>query len=485
MGKVYLVGAGCGNADLLTVKAKRCLEEADCIIYDRLIDPVLLTYAKAGCQMIYVGKENHHHTMVQEDINQLLIEAGNTYPVTVRLKGGDPYVFGRGGEEGIALHKAKIAFEEVPGITSAIGGLAYAGIPVTHRGFTNGFRVYTAHSRKDELADLDFAELAKTQDTLIFLMGLRSTMEIVKKLLEHGKAKTTPMAICAHGSMPTQQVLTTTLEKVQKADVEKLSAPAIIVVGEVVNLRPTLAFFERKPLFGKRYLFMKVQEQPHRGALKIREEGAQCDEVACGYCKELAHTWTKEELQNCTHLLLTSANVVHIMMKQLQKSGFDSRALHDICICVMGEGTKQALAHYGICADRMPSIHDSQHMAELLIQELTAKDHIVLPKADNGNTYLLETLGQICKVTYIPLYTIEELAFHLPKVNYDSVIMTCPFSVQQYAKKQKQRTMRVYAMGARTQQALLKEGFTNIVTLRHAQMEAFAQVIKQTEEAKR
>lgn len=484
MGKVYLVGAGCGNADLITVKGKRCIEEADCIIYDRLIDPELLSYAKANCRLIYVGKENRHHTMVQEDINQLLVEASKQYPLTVRLKGGDPYVFGRGGEEAIALYNAKVAFEEVPGITSAIGGLAYAGIPVTHRGYTNGFRVYTAHSRKNELANLDFQELARTNDTLIFLMGLSSTMEIVRRLIEHGKAQTTPIAICSHASMPSQQVLTTTLQDLQKTAVEKLSSPAIIVVGEVVKLRDTLAFFEKKPLFGKRYLLMKVQKQPHRAALRIREEGAQCDEVACGYCKVLSHDWTKEALQTCTHLILTSANVVHIMMKQLQMVGLDSRIFHNICICVMGEGTKQALAQYGLCADRMPEVYDSVHMAEMLKSELTASSHVILPKAVNGNTYLMETLRQFCKVTYIPLYQIEETAFTLPKVNYDGVIMTCPFSVQQYAAHEKQRDIAVYAMGKRTEQALLKEGFTNIVTLHHAQMEAFAQAIKQAETQK-
>ena len=477
MNKVYLVGAGCGDPALLSLKGKACIEEADCILYDRLIDPSLLSYAKADCKLIYVGKENHKHTMPQAMIQKLLVDAGRTYPVTVRLKGGDPYVFGRGAEEGLALAQAGIAFEVVCGISSAIGGLAYAGIPVTHRGYTNGFRVYTAHSQKDVLADLNFAELAKTKDTLIFLMGLRSAMQLVEKLLACGMEKATPMAICSHVSMPSQKVLTTTLAELHQKDIDTLSSPAIIVIGEVVKLREKLCFYEQKPLFQKRYLLVKVQKEEHQAAKLLREQGAWCEEVQCGYCKAIAHTWTKEAFQSFTHVVFTSAQVVHILMKQLQEAGFDSRILYQCKLCVMGKGTKKALAQYGLCADLMPNIHDSKHMAELLTASVQKQDHILLPKAVNGNTYLQKTLETQCKVSYVPLYTIEELPHSIQDEDYDGVLMTCPFSVQQYAKQTKHRKQMVYAMGERTKQALIKEGFTSITTLKHAEMEEFVKAI--------
>ncbi len=254
IGTVFLVGGGPGDPELITVKGLTALREADCIVYDRLSSPELLLEAKPDCELIYVGKENHNHTMRQEEINRLLVKKAREYKKIVRFKGGDIYVFGRGGEEALALEKEGIPFEVIPGISSCIAGLAYAGIPITHRGISSGFHVVTAHNQRDELADIDFAAMARGTDTCVFLMGLGKVREIAKRLMEAGMLPKTPAAVISKATTSKQR--TVTAELVQIADeVEraKLSSPALIVVGNVVTLREKLNRFEKQFDSKKRY----------------------------------------------------------------------------------------------------------------------------------------------------------------------------------------------------------------------------------------
>ena len=243
MGKVYLTGAGPGDIDLLTVKALRVVQQADVIIYDRLANPDILQQAKSGCEFIYVGKEDSHHTLPQEEINELIYQAALKYETVVRLKGGDPLVFGRGGEEGIYLRERGITFEFIPGITSAIAVPEYAGIPVTHRGVTVSFRVVTGHESKKAQSQIPW-ENYKTDDTIVFLMGLHNLDKITKKLIEIGKPKDHPVAVISKGTTPDEKTVVGTLEDIyEKA--KDLPTPALIVVGEVVNLRQQLSWFEK------------------------------------------------------------------------------------------------------------------------------------------------------------------------------------------------------------------------------------------------
>lgn len=246
MGKVYLVGAGPGSIDLLTRKAECLLRKADCIVYDRLIEDAILDLAMDDCEMIYVGKQAGNHTMKQDAICNLLVEKAKQYDCVVRLKGGDVYVFGRGGEEGIKLYENHIPFEVVPGVTSAIAGLAYAGIPITHRGMARGFHVVTAHDKDDKLANIDFDAMARTEDTCVFLMGLSKVGEIAEKLLEAGKNPNTPAAIISHATWISQQVIEGTLSTIdQKLTKHPLPSPAIFAVGNVISLRKELSFLEQ------------------------------------------------------------------------------------------------------------------------------------------------------------------------------------------------------------------------------------------------
>ena len=242
MSRVYLTGAGPGDIELLTMKAHRVITEADVIIYDRLANPKMLEMAKDGCEFVYVGKEDGRHTLPQDEINEVIYQNALKYEVVVRLKGGDPFVFGRGGEEGAYLKERGIGFEIIPGITSAISVPAYAGIPVTHRGVAVSFRVVTGHeSPKKKESQIPW-ENFKTNDTIIFLMGLHNLQKISSKLMEIGKPKDFPCAVISRGTTQEQQVVVGTLEDiVQKA--QDLPTPALIVVGEVVKLREQLEWF--------------------------------------------------------------------------------------------------------------------------------------------------------------------------------------------------------------------------------------------------
>ena len=245
MGKVYLTGAGPGDIELLTLKALKAIQNADVIVYDRLANPEILKEAKNGCEFIYVGKEDGKHTLPQDEINELLYKLATKYENVVRLKGGDPLVFGRGGEEALYLKEKGIKFEFIPGITSAIAVPEYAGIPVTHRGLTVSFRVVTGHeSPYKERSQIPWQNF-KTDDTIIFLMGLHNLDKITKKLIEIGKPKDFPIAVISKGTTKDEKTVIGTLEDIyEKA--KDLPTPALIVVGEVVKLHKSLNWFEKK-----------------------------------------------------------------------------------------------------------------------------------------------------------------------------------------------------------------------------------------------
>jgi len=244
MGKVYLTGAGPGDIELLTVKALKMVQKADVIIYDRLANPEILKEAKDGCKFVYVGKEDSHHTLPQEEINEVIYQNALSHDIVVRLKGGDPLVFGRGGEEGIYLRERGIEFEFIPGITSAIAVPEYAGIPVTHRGVTVSFRVVTGHENPKKGKSQIPWENYKSDDTIVFLMGLHRLDFITKKLIQIGKPKDYPVAVISKGTTKEEKTVIGTLEDIYKK-AKDLPTPALIVVGEVVKLRDQLSWWEK------------------------------------------------------------------------------------------------------------------------------------------------------------------------------------------------------------------------------------------------
>lgn len=245
MGKVYLVGAGPGDVDLITVKGLRCIQEADVVLYDRLINKELLTYAKPGADLIYCGKLPKYHAMIQETINHFLVKYAKQGKVVTRLKGGDPFVFGRGAEEAEVLADERIDFEVVPGITAGIAAPAYAGIPVTHRDFSSSFAIVTGHMRSGKSDTIDWESLAKGIDTLAIYMGVGNLPYICEQLIKHGRSEHTPVALIHWGTTTSQQTITGTLSTiVEVVRTSEIENPSMIVVGEVVKLRDKIQWFE-------------------------------------------------------------------------------------------------------------------------------------------------------------------------------------------------------------------------------------------------
>ncbi len=331
-GFVSLVGAGPGDPGLLTVKGLQRLREAEVVLYDRLIDPSLVDHAPASAERIYVGKEAQRHALTQTEINALLVARGLAGKRVVRLKGGDPFVFGRGGEELEALHAVGVAFEVVPGITSAVAAAAYAGIPVTHRGYTSSFAVVTGHEDPTKPdTSIDWPHLAKAAGTLVFLMGVENLPSIVAKLMEHGRDAATPVALVRHGTWADQEVVTGTLATIAgQLQGRRFPPPAVIVVGEVVSLRETLRWWDARPLFGTRVLVTRAREQASDLAQRLAALGANVLEAPAIAIAEPDSFGPLDAaidtLAGYGWVVFTSANGVAGFFRRLPAPGPDTRA---------------------------------------------------------------------------------------------------------------------------------------------------------------
>lgn len=486
-GKVYLIGAGPGDAGLITVKGLSCIRQADCIIYDRLIPEQLLSETKAGCRQIYAGKENHHHTMGQGEMNELLVECARKYNVVVRLKGGDPYVFGRGGEEGIFLREHAIPFEVVPGISSALAGLAYAGIPITHRGISTGFHVVTAHNRRDELAEIDFHAMAQGKDTCVFLMGLSKLREITNHLLDAGMSGKTPAAVISHAATPRQKTCVSDLEHLaSKVEQEKLSSPALIVVGEVVELREQLCTFERKPLFGKRYLVPKIGKKTSRLTEHLREKGAAVDEIMVGEIRFLDVTFHQEELGQVDWLIFTSRNGVEAFFSNLFQSGLDVRALHQAKIAAIGPSTANALMQHGIHADLIPEEYNSDALGAELSKAVQKEEQVWYIKEAYSKNGLANKLSYCKTFREIGVYenqrSISEPDTILNQgMHYDGIFFTCASSASRLLEnrpnfvKEINENISIYSIGPKCTQQLEELGCKQVLQSKEARYVSLAE----------
>lgn len=400
-GKVYLIGAGPGDPGLLGLKAKECLETADAVVYDRLADPRILAYARKDAEMVYVGKASANHTMHQPDINKLLVKLAAEGKKVARLKGGDPFVFGRGGEEAIELLEAGLPFEFVPGVTSAIAVAEYAGIPVTHRHVATSFAVITGHEDPTKGAStINWQGLATSVDTLVFLMGVENIERISSQLIANGRSADCPAAIIRWGTRPEQRTLVTTLGQAA-ADVKKhnLKPPAIFLVGEVVKLRSQLQWFDNKPLFGKTVVVTRARAQASELTKKLEEQGARVLEVpAIKIVPPTDYAPLQQaiaELDSYKWLVFTSANGVEYFFEQLKAAGKDSRSLYNVKIAAIGSATAKALTAYGITADLIPSAYKAEELADALKEQITAGDRILLARAKVAREVLPESLRAI------------------------------------------------------------------------------------------
>jgi len=410
-GKVYLVGAGPGDPGLLTLKGKECLEAADVVLYDYLANPVLLQYAPATAERIYVGRRGRGQYQDQADINRLLIERAKEGNVVIRLKGGDPFVFGRGGEEAEAVAAAGVDFELVPGVTAAVAVPAYAGIPVTHRTLASTVTFVTGHEDPTKpVALLDWAKLASTSGTLVFMMGMKNLPLIVRQLLSEGRPSDTLVAAIRWGTKAAQQTIVGTLgDIVSKAEAVHLEPPTVIVVGEVVRLRGQLNWFETKPLFGKRVVLTRPQEQAKEFSQLLAAYGAEPVEVPTIQIVPPA-SWqaiddAMTRLSTYQWLIFTSVNGVRPFMDRLHAAGKDARALANLRLCAIGPRTAQELGAYRLTPDVIPTEFQAEGVIAALAHVGIRGSRILIPRAEVAREILPDQLRELgATVEVIPIY---------------------------------------------------------------------------------
>ncbi len=399
-GKVCLVGAGPGDPSLISRKGLECLAQADVIIYDRLLDERLLDSVSPQAERIYVGKSAGRHAREQKEINQLLVEKAKVSKSVVRLKGGDPFVLGRGGEEAEALKQNRIPFEVVPGVTSAVAVPAYAGIPVTHRGVASSFAVITGHEDPGKASSsIAWEKLATGVDTLIFLMGMQNLPEIVETLLEHGRLPDTPVAVIKDGTRPEQKTVVGSLKDiVAKVRRRRLSPPVVIVVGEVVRLREKLRWFDNRPLFGKRILVTRARHQVSALSKLLSEHGALPIELPAIEIQATANTEELDQaisnLKRYHWIVFTSVNGVEAFFHRLYSLNLDARALSGLKIGAIGPATAQRLEDLQLTVDYVPSEYRAEAVIDGLRQHGIEGKKVLLPRAEVAREVLPEELAR-------------------------------------------------------------------------------------------
>jgi uroporphyrinogen III methyltransferase/synthase len=410
-GTVYLIGAGPGDPGLITVKGLEKIRIADVIIYDYLADERLIREAKATAELIYVGKKGSKHTLEQTKINELLVQKATEGKNVARLKGGDPYVFGRGGEEAEVLVEAKVPFEVIPGVTSAVAAPAYAGIPVTHRDHASMVTFITGHEDPTkEGSAIDWKVLARNPGTLVFLMGVKNLRNISKSLIENGKASDTPAALVRWGTTARQVSLTGTLSEIPfEAERLGIGAPAVLVVGSVVSLRDKLTWFERKPLFGKRVLVTRSREQSGRMAERISEMGGEAVLFpTIRIMPPVDPTQLDEAIQKISSfhwVIFTSVNGVERFFNRFYELRDDIRDMAGPNIAAIGPITARAIQERGLKVDRLAKEFTAEGLLVLFSPEEVSGKRFLIPRAEKAREILPQNLTNWgAHVQVVPVY---------------------------------------------------------------------------------
>ncbi len=409
--KVYLIGAGPGDPGLLTIKGKDILEKADVVVYDYLANDALLGYARPDAERIYVGKVAGNHALPQDGINRLIIEKAKEGKTVARLKGGDPYIFGRGGEEAEELLDAGVPFEEVPGISSTIAGPAYAGIPLTHRNFSSSVTLITGHENPDKPGSVhNWKALAASANTLVFVMGMKNLPDIARNLIEAGLSPDTPAALVHWGTTAKHRSLAATLGTLhEEGGRQGFTNPSVIIVGKVVTLRDRLNWFEQKPLLGRSVVVTRAREQASGLAAQLADLGAEVIQFPTIDIKPLEDysgvDAAVRSLGAYDWLIFTSANGVKCFWERLEAQGLDARALYGLRVAAIGPATAQAVRDHGIAPDFVPEAYIAESVAEGLIQLGMDGKKILLPRAREAREVLPEELRKAgAQVDVLPVY---------------------------------------------------------------------------------
>lgn len=503
-GKVYLTGGGCGDAELLTLKALAVLRICDVVVYDSLVAEELLQQTKSDCEKIYVGKRYGSHAMKQPEINALLVRQAKAGKTVVRLKGGDPYVFGRGGEEFLAVKEAGIHCEEIPGISSAIAVPAAAGIPVTHRGLSTSLTIVTGTMAGEEGQPCfrpDFEVLARLQGTLVILMGMHHLEEIVEGLTAAGKNPDTPCAVIMEGTTGRQKCLRTVLSRLSTdAKEQGFTSPAVIVIGMVAGMEllsedDDKAEYERtfhQPLSGTTVGVTGTSRFVEKLSQTLAEKGA--DVWDMGFMAVRPNEDPLPELEDCDWLVFTSPNGVRVFLDKMKQERKDLRILHGKKIAVIGQGTASVLEEIGIYADYMPEVYDTLHLAQGLAEKISddrqgdCKDKIsaVFLRARQGSEVLPHIFaGKAIPFLDYPLYDLEveeEKRAVAVRREPDYLVFGSAMGVRAYFEGREQAGLkdtksRCVCIGERCGEALKKYADEKFLTAREAGVEEIAECL--------
>ncbi len=420
-GKVYLIGAGPGDIGLFTIKGLRCLKKAEVVVYDFHLNAQILNYIDHDAEFIYAGKQGGHHAMTQDEINRALVDNAKKGKLVCRLKGGDPFVFGRGGEEAEALVNEGIEYELIPGVSSSIAAPAYAGIPLTHRKYSSSFAVITGNEDADKGAStLDWPHLSKSFDTLVFLMGVKNLQRITSKLLEHGKSPDTPVALVRWGTRPDQKTVVSTLTAIaDKAVAAGIKPPAVMIVGNVVRLRDTLKWYEKKPLFGHRILITRDYTPAYEPLEDLGAEVFEFPTIKIVPPEDYSSLdQAIDNIETYHWLIFSSTNGVIYFMRRLIDRGVDIRDLKGIKICAIGAKTAAVIRKTGLKVDLVPDEFNAEGLIEAFVMEarMSIQDkryntsnleglRLLLPRAEAAREVFPERVRELngeidCPVTY-------------------------------------------------------------------------------------
>lgn len=489
MGSVILVGAGPGDPGLLTQKGRQAIENAQVVVYDRLVSPAILSLIPKDAEKINVGKESSNHLVPQEEINRILLRKAQEDKRVVRLKGGDPFLFGRGGEELELLEAAGIPFQVVPGVTSALSVPAYAGIPVTHRDFCSSVHIITGHARAGAELSIDFDALKRTGGTLVFLMGVTSLPKICKGLLDAGMAPDMPAAVVERGTLPRQRKLVSTLERLPlEAEKAGVKSPAIIVVGKVCSLSNRFDWFDCLSLKGKTVVVTRPEDRSGTLTQRLRELGAEAVDYPCIRTVAREENPELEEaignLSRYRCLVFTSPAGPEIFFRRLRAAGRDARALSGLTLAAIGPKTAKALEKHGVTADLVPETYDSDHLAKALE---AVEGPVLLCRASRGSTALPEMLERKgIPFADVPIYDTVYTAPDPQKVDALLgekllVTFTSASTVRGFVESLPGRDLKNVigcCIGRQTEAEAKKYGLTTVVS-QEATMESLMETIKE------
>ena len=490
-GIVYIVGAGPGDRKLITLKGVECLQLADVVIYDLLLNDALLEHCPARTEKIKAPDPRVRATR-QDELNRLLVEHAKAGKIVVRLKGGDPYIFGRGGEEAVALTEANIPFEVVPGITSAIAASAYAGIPVTHRDYASSVAFVTGHSAAlHPDSNINWEQLATAVDTLVVYMGVAHLRQIVERLIAHGRAPKTPVSLVRVGTTPRQRVIQGVLtDIVQKVEAAELKSPALIVVGEVNQLREQLRWFDTKPLFGKRILVTRARAQASEFADLLEANGAEVIQFPTIKIQPIEGVDVPSP-NEYDWVIFTSVNAVEVFYERLRQNGKDVRAFGGSSVCAVGSKTVEALNNIGIQPDFVPSNARGSAIAGEIGD--VCKKKILLPRAKIATADLPDALEQKgAFVDDVSLYDTvkvagenrEAIEAELLNGDIDFVTFTSSSTVTNFLEMFPAHTLavlladvKVAVIGPTTQKTAQEQGVRVDVVAKEASVESLVEAI--------